>query len=83
MSTSRRDADPGCETASRSLVLRTSERDAAGGGPPARPAPPSLQAQFRALDQAEAASALFVQRALSPSVALDLGDRPRALLIRG
>ena len=34
-------------------------------------------------DQAKAASVLFEQRSLSPSVALDLGDRPRALLIRG
>ena len=34
-------------------------------------------------DQAETASGLFVQQGLVPSIALDLADRPRALLIRG
>jgi release factor glutamine methyltransferase len=34
-------------------------------------------------DQVETAAELFRQQGLSPSVALDLGDRPRALLIRG
>jgi len=34
-------------------------------------------------DQAESAAELFRQQGLSPSVALDLADRPRALLIRG
>ena len=34
-------------------------------------------------DQAETAAELFEQQGLTPSVALDLGDRPRALLIRG
>jgi release factor glutamine methyltransferase len=33
-------------------------------------------------DQAESAAELFRQQGLPPSVALDLGDRPRALLIR-
>jgi len=33
-------------------------------------------------DQAESAADLFRQQGLSPSVAVDLGDRPRALLIR-
>lgn len=33
-------------------------------------------------DQAEPASALFADRGLSPTLALDLGQRPRALLIR-
>jgi release factor glutamine methyltransferase len=32
-------------------------------------------------DQAESAAELFRQQGLSPSIALDLGDRPRALLI--
>lgn len=34
-------------------------------------------------DQADSASALFVEQGLSPTVALDLGDRPRALIIHG
>jgi len=45
-------------------------------------APGGLAAIEIGFDQAEAASALFEQRGLSPSLALDLGDRPRALLIR-
>lgn len=34
-------------------------------------------------DQAESVPALFAEQGLSPVVALDLGDRPRALLIKG
>ena len=45
--------------------------------------PGGLAAIEIGFDQAKAASVLFEQRSLSPSVALDLGDRPRALLIRG
>ena len=46
-------------------------------------APGGLAAIEIGFDQAGAASALFEQQGLIPSVALDLGDRPRALLIRG
>lgn len=46
-------------------------------------APGGLAAIEIGFDQAETASALFEQQGLSPSIALDLADRPRALLIRG
>ena len=46
-------------------------------------APGGLAAIEIGFDQAESASALFQQQGLSPMVALDIGDRPRALLIRG
>ena len=44
--------------------------------------PGGLAAIEIGFDQAESAAELFRQPGLSPSVALDLGDRPRALLIR-
>lgn len=46
-------------------------------------APAGLAAIEIGFDQAESASELFREQGLSPTVALDLGDRPRALLIRG
>jgi release factor glutamine methyltransferase len=45
-------------------------------------APGGLAAIEIGFDQAESAAALFVQQGLSSLVALDLGNRPRALLIR-
>ena len=46
-------------------------------------APGGLAAIEIGFDQAKTASALFEQQGLMPSIALDLGNRPRALLIRG
>jgi release factor glutamine methyltransferase len=46
-------------------------------------APGGLAAIEIGFDQAEAASALFEQQGLSPKIALDLANRPRALLIGG
>jgi len=46
-------------------------------------APGGLAAIEIGFDQAESAAELFSKQGLSPSVALDLGNRPRALLIRG
>jgi len=46
-------------------------------------APGGLAAIEIGFDQREAASALFERQGLSPTVAVDLGDRPRALLISG
>jgi release factor glutamine methyltransferase len=46
-------------------------------------APGGLAAIEIGFDQAGPASALFELQGLSPAVALDFGDRPRALLIRG
>jgi release factor glutamine methyltransferase len=45
--------------------------------------PGGLAAIEIGLDQAESAASPFRDAGLSPEVALDLGDRPRALLIRG
>ena len=46
-------------------------------------APGGLAAIEIGFDQAETASALLREHGLSPEVAIDLGDRPRALLIHG
>jgi len=46
-------------------------------------APGGLAAIEIGFDQAAAASALFVRHGLDPTLACDLGDRPRALLIKG
>ena len=46
-------------------------------------APGGMAAIEIGFDQAETASALFQARGLPTTVALDLGNRPRALLIRG
>lgn len=46
-------------------------------------APGGMAAIEIGFDQAERVSALLVGEGLAPSVAKDLGDRPRALLIRG
>ena len=46
-------------------------------------APGGLAAIEIGFDQAESAAALFETEGLHPSLALDLGNRPRALLIKG
>ena len=46
-------------------------------------APGGLAAIEIGFDQAGTASALFERQGLFPAIAVDLGDRPRALLIRG